>query len=190
MKIYRWAILTLIAACFGFGLWLSGVSAQEPTVPPGAEQPPTVPPGAERPPTGQAEPGTASLLLRSVRIQQKKADGSAWDVDDGAPDPQVTVKNRRSSRTLTTEAAQDTFSATFPATLEPLGVSPGDVLEIRVVDDDAVVDDVAGEVQKAITAEMLAQPQLDLTFGQVEGLRFDVQPRAGDVRRPDVNVQP
>jgi hypothetical protein len=172
MTLSRWTILTLIAACFGFGLWQSGVSAQEPTVPPTAEQPPTVQP-AQR---------TASLLLRSVQIQRTKADGSAWDVDEGAPDPQVTIKNRRSGRTLTTQAAQDTFSATFPAGIEALEVSPGDVLEIRVVDDDAAVDDVAGESEKAITAEMLAKPQLDLSFGQVERLRFDVQPRAGAVQ--------
>jgi len=166
MNFSRWTILTPIAACFGLGLWLSGVSAQEPTVPRTAEQPTTV----------QAGQRTASLLLRSVQIRRTKADGSAWDVDEGAPDPQVTIKNRRSGRSLTTKVAKDVFAATFPADIEALEVSPGDILEIRVVDDDAAVDDVAGEAEKAITAEMLAKPQLDLSFGQVERLRFDVRP--------------
>ena len=59
-----------------------------------------------------------------------------------------------------------------------LEVTPdGDILDILVYDEDLTDHDVIGMSRKVITTGLLAKKQLDLSFGQVEQLRLELQPR-------------
>jgi hypothetical protein len=167
MNCYQWAVLTLSATIVGVGLRPSRASAQEPVEPPRADQPPTL----------QAkEPERVNVFLQSLRVRKTKVDGTSWDVGEARPDLQVILTNQRSGKTFTGPVSEDTFAVKFELDRPALEVAEGDVLVVRVIDDDVADDDVVGEAKTAITAELLAKRQVDLSFGQVEELRLEFRP--------------
>ena len=116
-----------------------------------------------------------TVVVKKVEVEKTKADGKAWDIDEGKPDLAVTVRNvsRPEDKEFTTKTRDDTFSADLnePTTIK---VRPGQTLEFEVTDKDVALGDTVGKVSKEMTAQVLEKGVLRLEkFGQV--IRLEVQ---------------
>ena len=122
-----------------------------------------------------ADDDAYSIVVVRAEIQKTKADGSAWDINDGKPDLAVKVRNIdvKDSKAFTTKTKDDTFSAEFKEQTT-VKVRPGQTVEFEVVDRDVALDDSAGKVSKKLTAEILNSGKLKLEkFGQVITLEVE-----------------
>ena len=120
---------------------------------------------------------TYDVFLVSIQVQPKKVNGSSWDPAEGKPDIRVIISNERSGKPSLSVVAKDTLSVTFDHKMPVLEVTDGDILDILVYDEDLADHDVIGMSRKVITTGLLAKKQLDLSFGQVEQLHLELQPR-------------
>lgn len=132
----------------------------------------------DRQPAAAEDKDTAyTVVVKKVQVKETKADGSAWDIDNGRPDLAVTVRNTsdKDQKDFTTKTRDDTFSAEFdePTTIK---VRPGQTLEFEVLDKDVAVSDTIGKVRKEMTAEVLGKGTLKLEkFNQVIVLEVTVK---------------
>ena len=151
MKLYRSAIRILIATIVGLGLTPRDLRA--------------------------GEDSTHDVFLVSIKVRETKANGSSWDPAGGKPDLRVIISNERSGKTFVSTLAKDTTAVQFELKAPVLDVSDGDILDVLVYDEDLADHDIVGISRKAITTGILAKKELDLSFGQVEQLRMELQPR-------------
>jgi hypothetical protein len=115
-----------------------------------------------------------TVVINKVEIKKTKANGEAWDVNDGAPDLRVFVRNttNKDEKAFETKEKKDTYSAVFdePANFK---VKKGQSIEIEVVDVDVAVNDQAGKTILELSDEHIrkaegAKGKLRLeNFGQV-----------------------
>ena len=123
-----------------------------------------------------ADESTAyTVVIKRAEVKTTKADGSAWDINDGKPDLAVHVRNLdvKESKRFTTKTKNDTFEAEFD---EPTTVkfTAGQTLEFEVVDRDVAADDSAGKITKKITQEMIKAGKLKFeNFGQTKTLEVE-----------------
>ena len=150
MKIHRWAVLTLGAITLGMVLTPHGLRAQS--------------------------DAKYDVSLVSLQVEETKANGSAWDVGGGKPDLMLIVSNERSGKTVITKVAKDSYSVAFDPKARALEVEDGDILDILVLDEDILDSDIVGISRKAITGGVLANKELDLSFGRVRQLRLAFGP--------------
>ncbi len=114
---------------------------------------------------------TYQIIIVSLTVANKKADGKGWDAFPfAAPDLVVKLKNRNRGSDAETEKKSDTFTATYNSA-GPL-VSASDTLDIEVLDKDLKYDDEIGKTSRQVTAKELAAGKLTLTFGQVVSLEL------------------
>lgn len=116
-----------------------------------------------------------AVCLASLQVEKTKASGSAWDVGGGLPDLMVLVSNERSGKTFISKVKKDTDVVTYDKA-PILEVSEGDILDFLVLDEDLIDSDIVGISRIAITTELLAKKQLDLSFGRVTQLRIEFRP--------------
>src|SRR5438132_1348751 len=81
-------------------------------------------------------PAVVDLILRKVAVETTKANGDSWDPWGGKPDLRVTI--RCGTRRYRSPVKLDTFVHDFKA--KAMRVRPGDIVEIAVDDQDAVID--------------------------------------------------
>src|SRR4051812_9075419 len=87
-----------------------------------------------------------TIVIKSAKVKTTKADGSAWDINNGKPDLAVIVRNvdEKDTKPFQTKTKDDTFEATFDETAS-VKVRPGQTLEFEVIDVDVAVNDTAGK---------------------------------------------
>lgn len=122
--------------------------------------------------SGQAQAQSLDLIVKSVEVKTTKANGDDWDGDGSAPDLKVEIRIKSASHT--TSVRKNTFSAEFNE--KTLRVSPGDTIEVRVIDQDLAFDDPVGSYSKEVTELTLAAGVAIWSFGQVEGLALVFEP--------------
>ena len=128
-----------------------------------------------------ADEDAYTVIIKKVEVKTTKADGSAWDVDNGKPDLAVKVRNysEKGSKTFTTKTKDDTFSAEFD---EPTTVKfrKGQTLEFEVVDVDVAVNDSIGKLSKDMGDDLIKKGKLAFeNFGQVIRLEIEVKKVSG-----------
>jgi len=151
MDRYRRAVLTLGAIIVGIGLLPRDLRA--------------------------GDDSTHDVYLVSIKVHETKANGSSWDPAKGLPDLRVIMINERSGKVFLSPVVKDAYSFVFELKAPALDVADGDILEILVLDEDLVDHDIIGVSRKAITTGLLAQKEVDLSFGRVEQLRLELRPR-------------
>ena len=119
-----------------------------------------------------AAPAVMDLILRKVAVETTKANGDSWDPFGGKPDLRVTL--RCGTRRYRSPVKLDTFAHDFKA--KALRVRAGDIVEIMVHDQDAVVDDEIGRIKVMITAEQIAAGRATWkAFGRVKELNVELR---------------
>lgn len=103
---------------------------------PQPEEPTAAPAAAAPAPTG---PRTVVISL-SLTVATKKPDGQPWDALGNAPDPVLSVT--AGGKTLSAGPFQDQTTAN--ATLEPMSLTLGDPIVVKVVDKDLQQNDLIG----------------------------------------------
>ncbi len=168
------ALAVVVLAVLGVGRLLSTAIASARRAP----VPPTTPAAA---PVREAAPVAAGtrdvvLVVRSARAQPTKANGKRWDAPGRfeLPDLYVTVRNLTTGEFFRSAVRNDTLFAQFD--VPAVRVKEGDLLHVRVMDKDIRFDDLVGEQTVRVTREMLAQRELDWSFGQVKSLRLELRP--------------
>ncbi len=73
-----------------------------------------------------------------------------------------------------TAVQEDRFKAIFHC--KALEVEVGEEIEIRVLDEDVSSDDEVGTIKRKITAEMLKNRELEVSFDQVDKLVLKFEP--------------
>jgi hypothetical protein len=103
------------------------------------------PAGPAAPPIEEAR---VKIRIRSVRIQERRPDGEAWDVLNGpVPDPYVVVY-RGSVLVGRTPVVEDRYQAAFDFDLDDTAPRTADTtLRFDVVDEDAAFDDPIGSAR-------------------------------------------
>lgn len=130
---------------------------------------------AEKPkPAVKTEYRTYEAAIDTIVVKSTKANGSAWDIFNGYPDIQVTLRHLKSAEAITTPVAEDCLEHTF--NLLAGQVAAGDTLEIDVWDVDLAYNDHIGLKRLDLTPAMLEAGAVDLTFGQVSSLRLKFFP--------------
>jgi hypothetical protein len=116
-----------------------------------------------------------NLVLKDVKVKDKNKDGNSWDINDGKPDIHVRITNRTNTslKPFSSEVRDDTYTATYNQAA--MLVIAKQTLEIEVLDKDVAADDVIGRTTIEITEDMLKRGNTELTFGQVDSLRFEFQ---------------
>ncbi len=114
--------------------------------------------------------GVVDLVLRKVVVETTKANGDSWDPLGGKPDLRVSIAcGAKRFRSL---VKKDVYAHDFKA--KALRVRAGDLVEIAVYDQDAVVDDEIGRIRVTITAEQMAAGGAGwLLFGRVKELHVE-----------------
>lgn len=120
---------------------------------------------------------TYVVVIKSVSVEKTKKDGSSWDINNGAPDLSVIVRNasETDSKKFETKEKEDTFSAEYntPTTVK---VRADQTLEIHVVDNDVASDDTIGKTEVKVTSEILKDGKVELKdFGQVIRLELEMK---------------
>lgn len=116
-----------------------------------------------------------TIIVKKVEVKTTKADGAAWDINDGKPDLSVSVRNvdEKDSKAYKTKTKDDVTSADVDETTT-VKVRPGQTIEFEVLDVDAAVNDSAGKVSKELDAATLKSGKLKLEkFGQVIVLEIE-----------------
>lgn len=115
-----------------------------------------------------AEP--AMLVIERVEVRTVKSNGKAWDGGGGAPDLKVSVErtSKPKGEKHITAPQKDTFKAIFNC--KALEVQTGEEIEIRVLDEDFSSDDEVGKISQKITARMLKNREVEISFDQVNKL--------------------
>lgn len=115
----------------------ASVAAAPVATTPQPEEPSTAAPAAAAPaPTG---PRTVVISL-SLTVATKKPDGQSWDALGNGPDPVLSVT--AGGKTLSAGPFQDQTTAS--ATLEPMSLTLGDPIVVKVVDKDLQQSDLIG----------------------------------------------
>lgn len=95
----------------------------------------------------------ATVIVKSVSFTESKPNGEPWD-RGSPPDPFVVVRNLTTADApFNTRTLRDTLTASFNQ--RTVRVQEGDTIRLKVFDDDVIFDDVAGEFEEEITAEMI-----------------------------------
>lgn len=124
---------------------------------------------------GSHAPRSADLVVRTVLVTGRKADGRAWDVGNGLPDLKVRVERLGPpGGSATTPPVFDTTFAVINA--KTIRVSEGDTIRVTVLDQDIAADDMVGTYEKTITAATLAERRVTWAFAQVIALEIEFEP--------------
>lgn len=118
----------------------------------------------------------AMLVIERVEVRTVKANGKPWDGGGGAPDLKISVERTSAPKgeKHITALQEDRFKAIFHC--KALEVQLGEEIEIRVLDDDATSDDEVGTIKRKITAEMLKNREMEVSFDQVDKLVLKFEP--------------
>ena len=118
----------------------------------------------------------AMLILERIEVRTVKANGKPWDGGGGAPDLKISVERisaPKGEKHITAVQA-NLFKAFFHC--KALEVQADDEIEIRVLDDDVSSDDEVGKIKLKITAEMLKNREMEVSFDQVDKLVLKFEP--------------
>jgi hypothetical protein len=131
---------------------------------------------ASRASLGQGD-ASYTVTIKKVEVKKTQKNGDAWDVNNGAPDLRVIIRNATSSKEKAFESKEkkDVFAADFD---EPTTVKfrAGDKLEIEVVDVDVAVNDLIGKTTLDMKEDKLREGKMRLEdFDQVIHLEIDVK---------------
>ena len=134
--------------------------------------------------TPRASADNVVLVVKSGTIATTKANGSAWDFPlvgkKALPDPYVKawVYNKEGVKVDfgQTEVVWDSLTPVWNRDL--VKMNAGQRVKIEVWDKDFKYDDLIGEHTFMLTAAMIKNGTINLSFGQVRGLRFDVRAEA------------
>src|SRR5690606_34217745 len=85
---------------------------------------------------------TYTVIIHRVEVKQTNQDGNSWDINDGKPDLQVTVRNlaEADSKAFETTQKEDTFSAEWNVPTN-IKFRSGQGLEFVVQDVDVAASD-------------------------------------------------
>ena len=124
--------------------------------------------------TQGAEP--AMLVLERVEVRTVKSNDKPWDGGGGAPDLKISVERTSAPKgeKHITAVQEDVFKAIFHC--KALEVQADDEIEIRVLDEDIAGDDEVGTIKRKITAEMLKNREVEVSFDQVDKLVLRFEP--------------
>lgn len=117
------------------------------------------------------------IVVKSVSVKKTTKEGNAWDINNGAPDLMVIVKNasEADSKEFKTKEKQDTFSAAFNE-VTTVRMRPDQEVTIEVVDVDVASNDTIGKITRKLTASELKEGKLELkNFGQVIRLELEMK---------------
>jgi hypothetical protein len=117
--------------------------------------------------------GALRVVLKAVKVAATKANGQAWDVNDGRPDIVVSMKNAsdRTQKEIVTDEKTDVVEATYDAGM--VLVSAGQKLTIKVEDKDLAANDLIGETTYEVNADTLKKGKVTLNFGKVTDLTIE-----------------
>lgn len=118
-----------------------------------------------------------TLTIKKVDVKKTKADGSAWDIMDGAPDLFVRVSNDsvKDSKAFDTKVHDDIYTTDFN-TPTSVRFNPGQTLFFEVYDKDIAANDLVGKVTCEMTEKVIKQGKIRLeNFGQVIYLDIEVK---------------
>lgn len=115
----------------------------------------------------------ADLIVKSVSVAETKKDGSPWDAGGGKPELKVIIDKGVFGASLNTGAGSNSTFESFNN--KKLRVAEGDTIKIKVYDQDAFDDDLAGSYEKKITAETLRQGRITWSFDQVTALVIEFE---------------
>jgi hypothetical protein len=105
----------------------------------------------------QAQDEAWTVVIKKVQVEQTKADGASWDVNDGKPDLAVIVRNLdQKGDEFTSKQHDDTFAADINQPSD-LKFRVGQTIEFEVVDKDVAVNDTIGKVSKKMDANVLKE---------------------------------
>ena len=127
--------------------------------------------------TAKAAEGEHVVVIKSVSVKKVNKEGEAWDINNGAPDLMVVVRNssERDSKEFKTEEKEDTYAANFNA-VTTVKLRADQELTIEVIDVDAVNNDLIGKMTRKFTAEELKEGKVELkNFGQVIRLELEIK---------------
>jgi len=119
----------------------------------------------------------ATLVLQSVEVAEKRANGYSWERSCWRKTPDLKVVIRkfgRETEEFKSFTADDCYSAVMEETA--MQVREGDRLEIRVYDDDFCNDDLIGQVSTYATEGFCRGGVQSWSFGQVTELKLRFDP--------------
>ena len=118
-----------------------------------------------------------TIVVKRVEVKKTKADGSAWDIMDGAPDLFVRVSNVsvKGSKSFDTEVKDDTYTAEFN-TPTNIKFVPGQTVRFEVIDKDIAANDEVGKADVELSEKVIKDGTVRISnFGQVIVLEITVK---------------
>jgi hypothetical protein len=118
-----------------------------------------------------------TVVIKKVEVKKTQKNGESWDVNDGAPDLRVFVRNttNKDEKAFETKEKKDTFSAEFNEAAN-IRAKKGQSIEIEVVDADVAVNDQVGKTILEINDDHIQKGKLRLeNFGQVIYLDIELK---------------
>ena len=123
---------------------------------------------------GGKDKKTVRVHLMKLKVSETNAKGEAWDINNGKPDPLVTIKNLNdsSAKEFKTKTTNDVFDVDYGG-LATVRAVEGDTLQISVFDSDVLKNDVIGTTKLTVTRDMITAGKHELKFEQVKSLTLE-----------------
>ena len=118
-----------------------------------------------------------TVVINKVEVKKTQKNGESWDVNDGAPDLRVFVRNttNKDEKAFESKEKKDTFIAEFNEAAN-IRAKKGQSIEIEVVDADVAVNDQVGKTVVEVNDEHIRKGKLRLeNFGQVIYLDIELK---------------
>src|SRR5262245_39574530 len=125
-------------------------------------------PADDKPEPKKTDDKVWTVVVHRVEVEKTKANGEAWDINNGKPDLVVIVRNisDKDQKEFQTKEATDTFTAEYdaPTTIK---ARADQTLEFEVVDKDVALNDQIGKVQRKVGTELKEGKSKLEKFGRV-----------------------